>query len=210
MSTPMNAQLERRFQLAIDIGERIFLLLLFANLVVRLSHTIDVRPYNILVLLAEGRVAFFMLSRRPAVNITTRPLDWAVALIGTALAMFVRAGGIPLLPKIIGTVLMFSGVLLALWAKLSLRRSFGIAAANRGAVSAGPYRFIRHPMYGGYLIVNVGFLLNNPLLWNLCIYATTSLLLVLRVLAEERVLRTDPIYDTYCNRVRFRLIPVLF
>ncbi len=206
----MNPRLERSFQLAIDIGERIFLLLLFAHLVARFSHTIDVRPFNILVLFSEGMVAYFMLIRRPAVIITTRPLDWAVALIGTSLAMFVWPGGNPLLPEIIGTVLMFSGVLLALWAKLSLRRSFGIAAANRGAIFSGPYRFIRHPMYGGYLIVNVGFLLNNPLLWNFCVYATTSLLLVMRVLAEERLLKMDPIYNAYSSRVRFRLIPALF
>ena len=191
----MTLLLEHRLQLAIDIGERIFILLLFASLVVGVSQTIDVRPYNVLVLVSEGLVAFFVIVRRPARNITMRPLDWTIALAGTALAMFVRAGGRPLLPQIVGTVLMFVGLSLAIWAKLSLRRSFGIAAANRGAVMAGPYRFMRHPMYGGYIVVYVGFLLNNPLLWNLCVYGVTAILLVLRVLAEEKILKADPAYD---------------
>jgi len=206
----MTLLLEHRLQLAIDIGERIFILLLFASLVVGVSQTIDVRPYNVLVLVSEGLVAFFVIVRRPARNITMRPLDWTIALAGTALAMFVRAGGRPLLPQIVGTVLMFVGLSLAIWAKLSLRRSFGIAAANRGAVMAGPYRFMRHPMYGGYIVVYVGFLLNNPLLWNLCVYGVTAILLVLRVLAEEKILKADPAYDAYSGRVRFRLIPGLF
>jgi protein-S-isoprenylcysteine O-methyltransferase Ste14 len=202
----MNARLE----LGIDIGERIFILLLIAFLVARISHTIEVRPYNVLVLLSEGMVAFFVIVRRVAVNTTMRPLDWAIALAGTALAMFVQAGGHPLLPEIIGTVLMFAGLSVSIWAKLSLRRSFGIIAANRGAVVAGPYRFVRHPMYGGYIIAYVGFLLNNPLPWNLAVYAMTVLLLVMRVLAEERVLKMDPVYDAYSGCVRFRMIPALF
>jgi protein-S-isoprenylcysteine O-methyltransferase Ste14 len=204
------SRLERGLQLTIDFGERIFVLLLFATLLARLSHTIGVRPYNILMLLSEGLIAFFVIVRRPAQNVTMRPLDWAIALAGTAVAMFVQAGGQPLLPKLVGTVLMFAGLLLAIWAKLSLRRSFGIAAANRGAIVAGPYRLIRHPMYSGYLIVYVGFLLNNPLLWNFCIYTITGLLLVVRLHAEESVLKTDPVYDAYSSRVRFRLIPALF
>ncbi len=210
MNAPVNTQLERRLQLAIDFGERIFILLLFASLVARVSHTIGVRPYNMLVLVSEGLVAFFVIIRRPAFSISVRPRDWVIALAGTALAMFVNAGGRPLLPDIIGTALMFAGLLLAIWAKLSLRRSFGIAAANRGVIVAGPYRFIRHPIYSGYIVVYVGFLLNNPLPWNLGVYAMTTLLLVIRVLAEERVLKNDPAYDVYSGQVRFRLVPALF
>ena len=206
----MDARLERRLQLAIDIGERIFILLLFATFVVNISHTLNVRPYNILMLLSEGLVAFFIAVRRPALNISIRPRDWAAALFCTALAMFGRAGGVPVLPDIAGTILMFAGLSLAIWAKLNLRRSFGLAAANRGAVLGGPYRFVRHPMYAGYIAVYIGFLFNNPLPRNLAIYTIVLVLLVVRVLAEERLLKTDPVYDAYSRRVRFRLIPVLF
>lgn len=210
MSTPFNEWPERRYQLAIDFGERIFLLLLFASFVVRIVISLDLHPYNVLVLISEGLIAFFIVIRRPAQVMTMRPRDWLIALGGTAFAMCVQPGGQPLLPPMVGTSLMFIGLLFAIWAKLILRRSFGLAAANRGAVVAGPYRLVRHPMYAGYVIVYAGFVLNNPLLWNFAVYAVVMVLLVMRILAEERILMGDPAYDAYSRQVRFRLLPALF
>ncbi len=210
MSAPMSPELELAFQRVIDLCERVFILLLFANFAVALSHSIGLKPYNILLLISEGLIAFFIAIRRPSQNVTSRPLDWLIAMVGTCSAMFVRAGGQPLLPAIVGTVLMFAGVMMGIWAKLSLRRSFGMAAANRGAVVTGPYRLVRHPMYAGYITVYVGFLLNNPLPRNFYIYAGSVVLQVMRILAEERILKADPAYDSYSKQVRFRLIPALF
>lgn len=210
MSLELSTRSEKAFQLAIDLGERLFVLLLFATLVVRISHSLGLRPYNLLLLLSEGIVAFFIIVRRRARDLTLRPIDWIIALAGTALPMIVRAGGGSLLPPAAGAVFMFAGLLLAIWAKLSLRRSLGVVAANRGAVASGPYRFIRHPMYAGYITIYVGYLLNNPLSWNFGVYLLSLLFQVLRVLAEERVLRTDPAYEAYAQRVRFRFLPTVF
>jgi protein-S-isoprenylcysteine O-methyltransferase Ste14 len=105
---------------------------------------------------------------------------------------------------------MLSGLLLAIWAKLTLRRSFGLAAANRGTVIAGPYRMVRHPMYAAYIIGDIGFFLNNPLLWNMCLYIVAILALVLRILAEEAILTADPAYHAYRGRIRYRLLPAFF
>ena len=206
----MSPRWELAFQRAIDTCERVFVVLLFVRFVVAISHSIAMRPYNILLLISEGLIALFILIRRPASNITTRPLDWLIAIGGTCLPLFMRPGAQPLLPALIGTTLMFTGLSLSIWAKLSLRRSFGLAAASRGAVISGPYRFVRHPMYAGYIIVYIGFLLNNPLMRNLYLYAATLVLQVMRLLAEERILKTDPAYDAYARRVHFRLIPAVF
>ena len=46
--------------------------------------------------------------------------------------------------------------------KLTLGRSFGLMPANRGVVSSGIYRFVRHPIYAGYLITHVAFLAAHP------------------------------------------------
>ena len=124
--------------------------------------------------------------------------------------MLLRAGGKPPLPAVIGTVLMCCGLAFAIWAKATLRQSFGIAAANRGPVSSGPYRFIRHPIYAGYILVYVGYSLNNPLAWNLVVYAITIGLQVMRILAEERVLGADQGYSRYQSIVRYRLLPGVF
>jgi protein-S-isoprenylcysteine O-methyltransferase Ste14 len=210
VSDTLNPRTERTLQTAVDLGERLFVLLLFAGFAVRLSHTLEVRPYNLLALVSEGLVAALIVLRRNAVTVTMRPLDWVVALAGTTMPMFVRPGGQPLLSPIAGTVLMFAGLSIAIWAKATLRLSFGIAAANRGAVKGGPYRFLRHPMYAGYIVVYAGFLLNNPLLWNIAIYIPAVGLLAARILAEESVLRADPAYVAYMQPVRYRLLPGLF
>ena len=210
MTAPLDPARERALQRLIDVGERLFLLILFASFVVRLSHTIGVRPYNLLAMISEGLVALFIVIRRPAQSLTLKPLDWIVGLAGTTLPMLVRPGGLPLLPEIVGTVVMCSGLSLAIWAKLTLRRSFGLAAANRGMVATGPYRLVRHPMYAGYIVVYVGFFLNNPLGWNLGLYGMSVFLQVARILVEETVLTQDPAYRSYRERVRYRLLPALF
>ncbi len=207
MTTPLSPRAERSLQIAIDLGERLFVLLLFATFVVRLSHSLAIRPYNLLALLSEGLVATFILIRRNTDAVTMRPLDWVVALAGTALPMTVTPGGQPLLPPFAGTALMFAGLSLAVWAKATLRRSFGIAAANRGAVISGPYRLIRHPMYAGYFLVFAGFLINNPSIWNLAIYLLAAVCLIVRIFAEEVMLGSDPAYAAYRQRVRYRLAP---
>jgi protein-S-isoprenylcysteine O-methyltransferase Ste14 len=210
MTLPLSARSEKALQLIIDLGERLFVLLLFATLVVRISHSLGLRPYNLLLLISEGIVAFFIIVRRLARYLSIRPVDWIIALAGTGLPMFVRAGGQAVLPSVFGATFMFAGLLLAIWAKLSLRRSLGVVAANRGAVASGPYRFIRHPMYAGYITIYLGYLLNNPLSWNFGVYLMSLVLQVVRVLAEERILRTDPAYNAYAERVRFRFLPAVF
>lgn len=209
MSEPFAPGTEARLKIIIDLGERLFVLLLFATFLVRLSHSLGVRPYNILAIFSEGLVVFFIIVRRRPKTVTMRGWDWFAALAGTALPMMVRAGGHPLVPVAIGTVMMFAGLLLAILAKLTLRRSFGVAAANRGAVISGPYRLIRHPMYAGYLIVYVGFFLNNPSVWNAAIYALGIAMQVARIFAEEAVLKQDPAYAAYRAKVRYRLLPGL-
>ena len=82
--------------------------------------------------------------------------------------------------------------------------------ANRGVKLGGPYRYVRHPMYAGYLLCHVAFLLLNPSPWNLVVYALCDGLQVPRILAEERLLCRDGTYAAYRARVRWRLIPGVF
>jgi protein-S-isoprenylcysteine O-methyltransferase Ste14 len=202
--------MEGHLQRAVDVGERIFVLLLFAAYAVRVWRSLALEPSNILAVISEGLVVFFILIRRDATVFTLRPFDWAIALGGTALALFARPGGHLFLPSYVGTVFMVTGLLLAIASKLTLRRGFGVAAANRGIVHTGPYAYVRHPMYAGYVLVYVGFLLNNPLWWNIALYIATVTLIVARIVAEERVMAKDPGYAKFMSRVRYRLAPGLF
>jgi len=210
MKSELQARTEHTLQITIDLGERLFVLVLFATFVVQLSHTLVLRPYNLLVMLSEGLVAFLILIRRGTPEFTMRPLDWVIALAGSASPMLQRAGGMPLLPPMIGAALMFAGLIFAIWAKASLRQSFGVAAANRGAVGRGAYRVVRHPMYAGYIVVYLGFCLNNPLIRNLSVDTMAVMLLIVRILAEERLLMNDDGYVRYRSVVRYRLLPGIF
>ncbi|MGH9550333.1 MAG: methyltransferase family protein [Terriglobales bacterium] len=105
---------------------------------------------------------------------------------------------------------MLLGVYVQISAKVILGRSFGLIAANRGIKIAGPYRIVRHPIYAGYIITHVGFLLGFPSLWNVGLYSTQLLVQVARLLREEHLLKRDSSYRAYAANVRYRLFPMIF
>ncbi len=115
---------------------------------------------SILLLASESMVVVFVLFRRNTQQISRRPGDWFVGLLGTTAPLFaIPYSGTALVPVGIVWVLMVAGFGLQLAAKLTLRRSFGVVAANRGVKISGPYRLVRHPMYAGYILTHIAVLL---------------------------------------------------
>ena len=199
-----------RLTLLIDYAERALLVALYLMLFQRLAPSLGREPVNTLLLLSESIVVGFVVLRRTSAKVTKNPLEWLMALAGTLPPLFLRPGGHALAPTFFCAMLMFGGLLIHVWAKLTLRRSFGMAPANRGVKIEGPYRIVRHPMYLGYAITWTGFVLLNPTWLNagLCLFAAT--MQIMRILAEERLLGGDGAYRGYLVRVRFRVIPGLF
>lgn len=196
-----------------DLLEKVVVVLLLATLAARLiPSAIETGHYqNWLLLLAEGCVVFFVLFRRSTNDISLRPLDWALGFGGTFAAMLVIApSDNPLAPLAFCGFLIIAGMLFQLYAKFTLRRSFGVIAANRGVKVSGPYRLVRHPMYAGYTLSHIGFLLSGPNWWNLAVYSLALGLNIARIMAEERVLMADPAYQDMSRKVRYRLIPFVF
>ena len=196
-----------------DLLEKIIVTVLLGTLAMRMipAAVASGTWQNWIILLAEGCVAFFVLIRRPTKTITRRPGDWVLGFAGTFAAMLaIPSSNAPLIPLEICLFLMLTGLFIQLYAKFILRRSFGVVAANRGVKIGGPYRFVRHPMYAGYALTHVGFLLSGPTAWNLFVYALAIGLNIARVIAEERVLMADPVYREMAARVRYRLIPGIF
>lgn len=91
----------------------------------------------------------------------------------------------------------------------TLGRSFAVLPAQRPVVSRGPYRLLRHPAYACELMMLVAALSpGGAIAWAIGGLAAT--LQVVRVLAEERLLRADPDYRAYARVVRYRLLPGVF
>ena len=108
------------------------------------------------------------------------------------------------------TTISAVGLILIVVGKLTLGRSFGLVPANRGVVVAGPYALVRHPIYTGYLITHIAFLVAFPTWSNLLLIVASDTALVVRALMEERVLGRDVAYQAYCQRVGWHLVPGVF
>src|SRR6185312_7091373 len=105
---------------------------------------------------------------------------------------------------------IISGFLIQISAKIILWRSFGVVPAAREIKVRGPYRFVRHPMYAGYIIQHIGFLLAYPMLWNFAVYSGALVVQIARILREERILSGKPLYREFSSLVRYRLLPGVF
>ncbi|WP_443111429.1 methyltransferase family protein [Burkholderia sp. FERM BP-3421] len=164
----------------------------------------------LLVITAALSVGLSLFSKVP----TKR--DWSPFAVFFSVAgtfyylLFQLSASQKIIPEDIAASIQVVGLAWQLFAKLSLRRSFGILPANRGVVSRGAYRFVRHPMYLGYLMIDVGFLLANFSVQNVLAVCLQVLLQVGRIYREERILSEDGAYLAYKAKVRYRVIPGVF
>ena len=189
-------------------GERLFLIPLSLGVILRVVPQLAEHPHFALFLVSElVGVALLLLQRRGETTTELYPI--LVAFVGTGVALLVAPTGQRLISDQSSLALILAGSAIALAAKLFLGRSFGVVPANRGVKAAGVYRFVRHPMYAGYMINQLGFLLVFFSLWNVMIYALAWTAFWLRTGEEEKFLRRDPAYRRYAEQVRFRLIPGL-
>jgi protein-S-isoprenylcysteine O-methyltransferase Ste14 len=78
-------------------------------------------------------------------------------------------------------------------------------------VSAGPYAWVRHPMYSGAFALLLGTPLALGSWWGLLVVPVFLPILAFRILNEEAVLARDlPGYTAYQRQVRWRLIPLVW
>jgi protein-S-isoprenylcysteine O-methyltransferase Ste14 len=78
-------------------------------------------------------------------------------------------------------------------------------------ISTGPYALVRHPKYGGDLLLVIGIPLALGSWWGLAFLLLVMPALAWRILDEEKLLKKDlPGYIEYTQKVRYRLVPYLW
>jgi protein-S-isoprenylcysteine O-methyltransferase Ste14 len=150
------------------------------------------------------------LTRRLSLVTSTHPWDWTVGLSGTIFPFFFQADVSAHSWHNLGAALQFAGFSVAIVATLSLGRSIGIIAANRGIKTGGLYRVVRHPMYSGYLLTYSGYLAAYPTLRNAALALLTGFAVDQRARAEERLLSATPAYAALLQRTPWRFVPYLY
>ena len=196
-----------------DLGARAIVVALFSLMAIRIGGDFLAtgRITGLLLLASETLVVVLTVVRRTTTIVDrsykARVLT-AVSMLGPVL---VRPSAVAaLLPEVATVPLSAAGLLIVIGGKLSLGRSFGLMPANRGVVSSGLYRLVRHPIYMGYLITHIGFVAANPAPWNVAMLIAADLALLWRAVCEERTLQQDDAYRAYLQAVRWRVVPGVF
>jgi protein-S-isoprenylcysteine O-methyltransferase Ste14 len=167
---------------------------------------------GLLLVVGESLVVVLTIMRRRAIAVdrsAAAAILTTVSLVGPVLLRATDAET-PLAADQVTAMVSAIGLVIVVLGKMTLGRSFGVVPANRGVVVRGPYKFVRHPIYAGYLITHAAFLMANPASWNVAIVVVGDFALVFRALMEERVLSHDAAYQQYCKRVGWHLVPGVF
>jgi protein-S-isoprenylcysteine O-methyltransferase Ste14 len=138
------------------------------------------------------------------------PIEWLLPPILIAL----RAGEIEAvwLPvRIVGLVVGVAGAMLLIWAsaRLGLLMIHGaVVREDHTFIETGPYRFVRHPVYAGYLALLLGTGIASQNICLLLIWPMSLLGILIQAASEERLLRVrfGRDYEYYARRVGW-LVP---
>ncbi len=177
----------------------------------RAHGPVDVALAGHLAIIVQMTIlAVLFVVRRPSTDTSDRPLDWVLGIVGTFLPLLLRRADTPGGLVWLGGPIQVVGASAVAVVALFLGRSFGLVPANRGLQLEGPYRLVRHPMYGAHLLGYLGYALTYPSAANILIVVATLLALIARAVAEERLLARDPAYRTYLERLPWRFFPYVY
>jgi protein-S-isoprenylcysteine O-methyltransferase Ste14 len=221
----MSASAKSRVALPAQEGQltewllRGFAVLLLVFIVVRWGYAWMNEPTRLsllFLLVSESyTLLLVLLARRASRRDMSAPAMLATTYAMGFMLLLEPQGTLRLAPEWLGVALQVLSIAWQFTAKVFLGRSFGLLPAQRGLVVSGPYRFVRHPIYFGYLVGHVGFLLVNFSWQNALVLGVLYVAQVTRIQREEAVLaqadgQAGDEYRQYRARVRWRLLPFVY
>ena len=111
-----------------------------------------------------------------------------------------------------GTILLVLGNALFSWAMISNAFFSTLVRIQEDrshtVATNGPYRFVRHPGYVGWVLMSFGIPVMLGSLWAVIPGALSAFLMVVRTALEDKTLQSElPGYKDYAAQVRYRLLP---
>jgi protein-S-isoprenylcysteine O-methyltransferase Ste14 len=111
--------------------------------------------------------------------------------------------------RVLGVLILLAGVAGFAWAKRALGSSFTPypRPTEQGSlVENGPYRFVRHPIYGAGLLVLLGYALLTSIVATAAVPAIAVVWWLKSSVEEQHLAARFPAYADYRRRVRRRLL----
>ena len=172
------------------------------------QRTLDIVRVNLI--LQSLLLMITMVARRPPVRVTLNPWFWLLAFVATYWIPFSALAapvGVTIAPHWLILTLSWIGLVIAVYARLSLGRNIGFVPAQRQIVTTGAYGLVRHPIYTAAFVNYIALLLARYAPGTLILVALGIFWFLIKSVVEERFLRADPEYAAYMAGVRQRWIP---
>jgi len=128
---------------------------------------------------------------------------------------FKWTGNINIFINITGLILTFSGSMLFTWSMISNKFFSTLVRLQvdrqHTVASGGPYKYVRHPGYVGYMVMSFATPIALGTLWGLIFSGITGILFIVRTRLEDKDLNKELNgYAEYAEKVKYRLVPYLW
>lgn len=143
--------------------------------------------FFLLLVLRDFAAGYFFFKRKPAQSKGSKFLT-VLAYLSSAMPLLYLESTVSSKALFFASdLLAIIGFLIVVLATVELGTSIGISPANRGLVRSGVYRHIKHPMYLGYVVSELGLVILNPL--NAALFALSLSLYIFRAKSENHILQ---------------------